>query len=322
MPTREEVIRLAADRGVLTALVIDANVCLDLANLAQGTLALAAQERVKQFVQDIAYSGADVLPGFGLSELSLNRTNWSIDTSKLQSLEANLSLAIDSGLGRKEQRPADLEDASAELIDSDMFKPFIPLFKVFYACLLKVALLSIEGLSRDRAMPNLEAFMTWMSDDLDCVSALSLQAAVAIFGGDSLARKLIGAGRTGQSLRAVWGGAWDILYVHQLYQSTQRTLGGLPLYSVFVTRDRAFYRVFSQARLERTIRLSANRSPFLVGVASSYPHYATKQHEVARLFERMALSRIERFVESHVGDESRLDTCIGTLESQFPGAIS
>jgi hypothetical protein len=315
MPSRAQVIRLALDKGALTALVIDANVCLDLAALAQSSLTIAARNGVQRFVEDVTASGVDVVPGFGLAELSLNRETWSIDSGKIQSLERSLTQAIDSAPGRKEQRGDQLEAKMVEPVSSDLFRPLIPLFKVFYGCLLKVALLSTAGLSRERAMPNLRAFMTWMSEELGCVSALSLQAALAIFGGDSLARRLIGAGRSLQPLRGVWSGAWDIFYVHQLYRSTLYPIDGIPHYPIFVTRDRACYEVFSHARLRGAIRFGVNRSPFIVGLSSEYPHFAKHQQEVARLFETCALGRVETLAGDGVAKEEQLNACIESLES-------
>ncbi len=317
IPSRSEVVRLASGKGVLTALVVDANVCLDLAGLSRGNLPPCMRDEVQQFVQDIAASGADVLPGFGLAELCLDRKTWTLDAAKLESLERNISLAIDSAPGRAAERMQDSAAAEIEPVDVEMFRPYVPLLQIFYASLLKVSLIGTQGLSGNRAISNIQAFLRWMSDDLGCVSALPLQAAVAIFGGDSLARRLIGVGRQAHALPAVWGGAWDVFYVHQLYRTTLFQIGGVPHYPVFVTKDRACYEVFSRSRLQGAIRFDERRSPFLIGVASDYPHYEGKQEQVEQLFKTTALSRVQKLVDGERMEQAHLDATIFRLESEW-----
>lgn len=206
IPSRAEVVRLASREGIVTALLADANVCLDLSGLATRTLQPAMHDKVKAFVADTAASGADVVPGFGLAELSLDRATWKLDVLKLASIEENVTLAIDSAPERLSQRDSHAPTGEAPP-GADLFAAFVPLLKIFYASLLRIALISARGLSRDNAMRNLQAFLKWLAEDLNCVSALPIQAAVAIFGGDSLARRLIGIGKTRPALDDVWSGA-------------------------------------------------------------------------------------------------------------------
>ncbi len=317
IPGRSEVVRLASGEGVLTALVIDANVCLDLAGLSTGNLVPLMRDEVQQFVRAIAASGADVLPGFGLAELCLDRKTWTLDAAKLESLERNISLAIDSAPGRAAQRMQDSAAEEIEPVDVEMFRPYVLLLQIFYASLLKLSLIGMQGLSSNTAISNLQAFLRWMSDDLGCVSTLPLQAAVAMFGGDSLARRLIGVGRRDHALSSVWGGAWDAFYVYQLYHATLFQIGGVPHYPVFVTKDRACYDVFSRLSLQGAIRFDEQRSPFLIGVASDYPHYEGKQEQVAQLFKTTALSRIEKLVDGERMGQAHLDATILRLESEW-----
>jgi hypothetical protein len=197
-----------------------------------------------------------------------------------------------------------------------MFDPLVPLLQVFYASLLKVTTLSNDGLGRADAVRNVRDYLRWATEELGCVAALPLQAAVAIFGGDSLARKLIGAGAHDSTTRQVWSGAWDVFHVHQLYHATLTEIGGLPHYPVFVTRDRACCDVFSRSRLLGAIRFDAGRQPQLVGISSDYPHYASAQDEVAELFKNTALSRVEGFVDGNRMTQTHLDTAIYRLESE------
>lgn len=316
IPPRSEVVRLASEHGVLTALVVDANVCLDLAGLSRGTLHRGMQAQVQAFILDIATSGADVLPGFGLAELSLDRTTWKLDATKLESVESNITHAIDSAPGRAAQRSPS-ESAEDGPVNVDMFVPYTPLLKIFYACLLRAAIISADGLGRDRALKNLQAFLEWMAGCLNCVSALPLQAAVAIFGGDSLARRLIGIGKGSPTLCDVWSGAWDIFYIHQLFHRTLDEIGGVPHYPVFVTRDRACYEVFSRSRLKGAIRFDGDRAPLLIGVATDYPHYLHRQETVARLFKTTMLPRVEKLVDGERMTQAHLDDTIVALECEW-----
>jgi len=317
LPSREQVIRLAKDEGVVTALVIDANVCLDLAGLTRGSLPPSMRDQAHQFVQDIALSGVDVLPGFGLAELCLDHTTWTLDATRLESLERNISLAIDSVPERASLQTGDGAASEIEPVNVEMFRPYVPLLQILYASLLKVALIATRGLSSDLAVPNVQTFLAWMSDELGCVSVLPLQTAVAIFGGDSLARRLIGVGKQDHSLRDVRSGAWDVFYVHQLYHATLFMIDGVPHRPVFVTRDRASYDVFSHSWLQGAIRFDERRSPFLVGITSDYPHYEGRQDEIASVFKATALARVEKLVVGERMEQEHLDATIGRLELEW-----
>jgi hypothetical protein len=316
IPSRREVVRLAARGGILTALVVDANVCLDLAGLSRGTLQAGIRRQVQELVSTIAASGADVLPGFGLAELSLDRSSWKLDATKLESVEANITRAIDSAPGRAAQRGSDTRNAEGP-VDVDMFLPHTPLLKMFYACLLRAAIISAGGLSRDRALKNLETLLEWMAARLDCVAVLPLQVGVAIFGGDSLARRLVGIGKASPTLSDIWSGAWDMFYIHQLFHRTLYGIDGVPLHPVFVTRDRACYEVFSRSRLKGAIRFDEGHAPLLVGVATDYPHYAGSQEAIARLLKTTMLARIERLVDRKRMNRADLDDTILDLESEW-----
>jgi hypothetical protein len=74
LPNRTQVVRLASEDGTITTLVLDANVCLDLTGLGRQRPRTREQEEARCLVQQVAESGVDVLPGFGLAELSLKRT--------------------------------------------------------------------------------------------------------------------------------------------------------------------------------------------------------------------------------------------------------
>lgn len=314
LPLRRDVVRLASEHGVITALVADANVCLDLAAFGSDPTR-AAVRHVHAFVRDIAESGVDVLPGFGLAELSLDRATWRLDAARLESIERNISIAIDSAPGRVEERSPEVE--APQPIDAEMFLPWVPLFKFLYVCLLKVSVLSQRGLGRDASIKNVHAFVEWMCEDLGNVSALSLQAAVAIFGGDSLARRLIGAGKNPPLLSDVWGGAWDMFYVHQLFAGTLYPTNGTPHSMVFVTRDRACYQIFSGSRLEGAVHFDEERRPLLVGVTADYPHFTGHQAELGELFKATFLSRMLRITDGKRATEEHLDETILKVETEW-----
>ena len=302
---------------MITALILDANVCLDLAALGRERMDTGGQEEARRFVQEIADSGVDVLPGFGLAELCLRRKGWVLDQVRLESLERSISFAINSAPGRKEQHQLTGDTDEVEPVDLQMFRPFTPLLQIFYASLLKISTLTNTGLSRTSAVRNVREYLRWAADEFGCVAVLPLQAAVAIFGGDSLARKLIGADGHCLTPRTVWGGAWDVFYVHQLYHATLTEIEGLAYYPVFVTRDRACYDVFSQSRLQGAIRFDAGRRPQLVGVSNDYPHYEGRQDEFAELFKNTALSRIQGLVDGERMTQAHLDSTISLLESEW-----
>lgn len=320
-PTRADVVRLATDAGTITALVLDANVCLDLVELARLHASPRRTLQTQKFVRQIAKSGVDVLPGFGLAELSLRRADWTLDKKKLEAFETAISSAIDSAPGRRQGLDSAESTPPAGAVDADLLDPLVPLLQVFYASLLKIACLATGDLSRSNALRNVRRYLSWATAEFDCVAALPLQAAVAIFGGDSLARKLIGVGAHGSARSAVWGGAWDVFHLHHLYDLTFAELEGTPIYPIFVTRDRAFYRIFSGSRLRAGLRFAPWDQLNCVGISSDFPHYSDVQDELDELFRATVSSRTTSLFDRERMTHKHLQETIEDLEAELEDRV-
>ncbi len=313
-PSRDEVICRASTDGVVTALVLDANVCLELAAVGRTSSVSDSSAQALRFVQQVAESGVDVVPGFGLAELAFQRVGWKLERDRLESLERAISSALDSALVRNDQPEPSVVSDETDFVNVSMFEPLVPLLQVFYASLLKVSCLAATGLDRARAVRNVEAYLDWAADEFGCIAALPLQAAVAIFGGDSHARKLIGAGSAKSTQQAVWSGAWDVFYLHQLYNLALIEIEGLPQHPIFVTQDRACYEIFTKSRLQGAIRLELERLPQIVSISSDYPHYRGREDDLAAIFKDTALSRIDGLVAGTRMTQAHLDGAIVELE--------
>jgi hypothetical protein len=256
IPTRADVVRFAAEQGVLTALVLDANVCLDLAAFGPRQSHERALE-ASGLLQAITDSGIDVVPGFGLVELSIDRSSWLIDEARATSLELAITRSIESVPGRREQRGSFENPQSDHAAEG--FRVLVPRLKVFYASLLRIALIASRDVGRDNAIEALERFLHCAATDLDCMSAFATQAALAIFGGDTLARRLIAVGRASATLNDVWSGAWDTFYAQMVTMLAVHGAEGTPHRPIFVMRDRGCFQVFSKPRLRGTVRFSEQR---------------------------------------------------------------
>ena len=87
-------IRSNAQQGIVTALVLDANICLNLSNYARGQKDPVKESMLRQFLLAIELVSVDVVPYFGCLELASTRGSDQLDTDKLTSITSNVARAL------------------------------------------------------------------------------------------------------------------------------------------------------------------------------------------------------------------------------------
>lgn len=336
VPTLPEV-RGFAERGILTALVLDANVCLDLATLESGATSRERLESLRSVLMSIALSGADVIPGYGIYELSTSPRDWTVDRSKLDSLTAAVSrvlgLATETlsstrsfkrwlkstpyGSPNSERRAASTKrDTNGGPRETEpFFEEFRPLLKLLYACSLKMRLLARDGLSHQTAMRSLTSYCHWLSDELNVLAILPLQAAFAVFGGDSNARKLLRIDSKIDERTAAWSSAWDIFHVQMLHHMSIHPVLSDRCRPIFITRDGACNKIFSRTRLRGAVLGLTPGNVNLVEIDYDYPHLEALRPRLDVLLRDTALQRLSHLTDGPKADVDHLDHVIATLES-------
>ncbi len=83
-----------AERGIHTILVLDANVCLELATYAQGQKDAKKDFDARHFLLSVELAKLDVAPLLGCMELAAHKNCDSIDLAKFSQLATNVNRAL------------------------------------------------------------------------------------------------------------------------------------------------------------------------------------------------------------------------------------
>jgi len=315
LPSLATVLR-DAGRGTVNAIMLDANLCLDLALFAEGRLTEPLRTEIATFLERLTITGVDTLPGFGLAELSLQRHEWTIDDRRLRSLEAAISHSLELP-ATEIQRFLGAEARSFRVSDEPPLEVglVVPLLKLFYLCTLKMHAIARKGLSRDRAFPAVVEYLEWAMGDLDVNVVLSLQVALALFGGDSQARRFLALANSNASSAPLWGAAWDMLHFHQLIQGTVEGIEKRPHRLYLATRDQAAFTMLSKVVFVGKAVVPDNTTRQMFGIRTEFPHFAHQQQDLAQLLaqHRVGVPRKRENLEQW-RNVARLDALIGSLE--------
>ena len=264
-----------AKNGIVTLIQFDSNVCLNLVAFVQNR---SSQERTivsknQHLLTTLKDSEVDVHFAFPIYELCLDRNTFTIDREKYQSLANGVWEAIH--LGIEDIYRADYTHKNIEAPKDKIFENIAPLsmfFKIFYASFLKIILISRSGISKDKAVDNMIVLVKWLDEKLDFNSSFVLQAAYAVFGGDTQARKLLGIDKSDYK-KCAWGAAADAWLV---FMSQVGTLGKLTAHQqncIFVTADRGLFSVFTKNPPRAVLSIN-NKIPLCAHeVDCDYPHF-------------------------------------------------
>ncbi|GHU22730.1 hypothetical protein FACS189497_12180 [Betaproteobacteria bacterium] len=224
----------------MTALILDANICLNLSNYARGKTNSDKESMFRQFLLAVELVKVDVVPYFGCLELASVRGSDQVDTDKLTSIASNVARALaqsEESLAWGHQVSSKIAN-ELSLTDKSLSAAF-PMLRYAYCCFLKIFEIRARGFLKDRAVKHFIEFFDWC-EDMRCQVPLILQAAFALFGGAKEAEKLLSLRKGKKPLDAAWGAAWDIwhCWMTQNYWPTQ-LVDGWQQHSIFVTNDAA-----------------------------------------------------------------------------------
>lgn len=179
----------------------------------------------------------------------------------------------------------------------DSAEPIRPLLSAFYCSLLQIKLLLRNGTGARVAYPNLSAFLRW-ADGMGLQSPLPAQVALAVFGGDSKALKLLNVKKDKDVRQVVWGAAWDMLYAFMVQQyATLVPIDGARRRAILVTGDEACYIIASRCRLRGAVEGDDRMFAPLVQSSLDYPHFRHSQSSIKELFESFRLNQIRRVAD-------------------------
>lgn len=297
-----DLIRSNAQHGIVTALILDANICLNLSNYTRGQKDPDKESMFRQFLLAVELVKVDVVPYLGCLELASTRGSDQLDTAKLSSIASNVARALaqsEDSLARGRQVGVHADDELA-LADKSLAETF-PLLRYAYCCFLKIFEIRSRGHLKDRAVKHFIEFFDW-SETMNCHVGLVLQAAFALFGGAREADKLLSLREGKTPLDAAWGAAWDIwhCWMVQNYLPTL-PVDGLPQHCIFVTDDAAAAYIAGQC-LPRAMFLNAG-VPFRSASVLSYdfPFYVDKRKRLNDLLRVRGSRQLKRMV-SHLGN--------------------
>lgn len=292
-------IRSNAQQGIVTALVLDANICLNLSNYARGQKDPVKESMCRQFLLAIELVNVDVVPYFGCLELASTRASAQLDTDKLTSIASNIARALAQSKeslawGRQVTK---VNNEDLVLADKSLSSTF-PMLRYAYCCFLKIVEIRSRGFLKDRAVKNFIEFFEWC-EVMECHVGLISQAAFALFGGAKEADKLLSLRKGKTPLDAAWGAAWDIwhCWMVQNYLPTL-PVDGVPQHCIFVTDDAAAAYIAGQC-LPRAMFLNAGE-PFLSASSLSYdfPFYADKRERLNELLRERDAQRFVRILSN------------------------
>jgi hypothetical protein len=314
-----DLIRSNARRGIVTALVLDANVCLNLANFARGQKDPEIESMVRQFLLAVEFVKVDVVPYFGCLELASTPGIDQLDKVKLSSFVANVS----SALAQSEDTLAwgNLTRFSAnegQGAESEPSLGFFPMLYYFYGCFLKIFEILARGYPKARAVKNLIEFFDWC-ESTGCQVGLILQAAFALFGGATEAAKLLVLKKDKTPLDVAWGAAWDMWYSWEIQSHRPMTpIAGVQQHAIFVTDDAAA--AFVACQCEPLAAFVNEGKPFLSASAinNDFPFFVDKRERLeaqlnARKFAYQ-INAINRFVSGEDVDHEAIQVEIERLE--------
>lgn len=315
-------IRSNAQQGIVTALVLDANICLNLSNYARGQKDPVKESMFRQFLLAIELVSVDVVPYFGCLELASTRGSDQLDTDKLTSITSNVARSLTQSkesLALGYQVSTDNTDDL--MLDDKSLSSVFPMLRYAYCCFLKIFEIRSRGFLKDRAVKNFIEFFEWC-ETMKCHVGLISQAAFALFGGAKEADKLLSLRKGKTPLDAAWGAAWDIwhCWMVQNYLPTL-PVDGLPQHPIFVTDDAAAAYIAGQC-LPRAMFLNAGE-PFLsVSVLSyDFPFYADKRERLNKLLRERDSQRFARMLSNVFNtnefDHAHVQTEVERLEQSI-----
>lgn len=280
LPTKEQIATRKKETGEEIIFVLDSSVCIDIRNLIKWKSdAKSDKNKIFNLIEYVQKNNLEWFPLFALIESCYDRKTLEIKADELTDFNNKIDFAFYYPLKELKKFKFFIErDFIAyrgKLKKTDTSKIIIQdMVNIYYAALLKIALISKNGLSAKMAERNINEFIDWMINDLDVILGFEYTLALQIFGGNSRFQSMIKVGGTKEKImKATWSTAWDMLHARMSCNIDQMSLlVSRKVYPIFVTKDATLYDLLSP---EIKYYIREGKSKFSILEQKNYPpHYS------------------------------------------------
>ena len=168
------------------------------------------------------------------------------------------------------------------------------LHNLLYVHLLKIKTIEHNGLGKQQALRNISEYVNW-SEEMECHSGYPSQVAYALFGGEPKARKVIKVERGKDPLQAVWGAAWDMLYLFIVQNVVSAYAPDFN--AIFATNDEALSLIGSTCSFGGAFFDGKKVHTSFGGITFDFPHFRDHIEELHELHSDVKLKQIPRLAK-------------------------
>lgn len=241
LPNKEEV-KISDFNNQPYILIPDNNVCIHVYQLNIDTQDNGKIAKAEDFLKYVSESNITVNPGWGLLERASKPGYLNLDIAKLEKFEDTFwkKLKIYHNTKIISQYTKSIGGLKTALYP-------------IYAYLLKIKLILVTRTpSAKNAQQNIEDFYQFAEDIKFSIPSV-WQIALAIFGGNTQASKLIKP-EAKDIFKALWGASWDIFYLQlpHLFYGVRETNNSYPQ-CIFVTDDQACAMIGSLMKINMAV---------------------------------------------------------------------
>lgn len=275
--------KVECDPSQSIAICIDNNICQELAKWENNNnVDPKTRIKVETFLKECADYNLFVFPYIGLTELSTNRQTGKLDQVKYVSHQKSISSCLTKHNIQILPPTPEFEDG---------MKYFMKLHNLFYIHLLKIKLIELNGLNKDKALNNLSTYLNW-AEEIEAQTSYPSQVAHALFGGESKARKIVKIEKQKEPLQSVWGAAWDMLYLFLAQQYFPIKFYSMKM--LFATNDEALWLIGSLFKLRGALTNGGHVQYSMCELSFDFPHYDTFQNQIKQIHQGVRTAQIGR----------------------------
>lgn len=309
LPTKEQVENRKKEVGEEIIFVLDSSVCIDIRNLINWKKdATADKNKIFSLIEYAQKNNIQWFPLFALIESCYDRQTLEIKADELFDFNNKIDFAFYYPI--KELKKfnyifeQDFVAHRGKLNKTDTSKIIIDeMINLYYAALLKIALISKKGLSAKVAEENIEEFIDWMINDIGIMLGVEYTLALQIFGGNGKFLKMIKLGGSKEKvMKAAWTTSWDLFHARMSCNNDQMSfLVNHKVYPIFVTKDATLFELLSP---EIKYYIKNGKSKFSITEKNNYPpHYSND-------FMEYLNNKMFNLITNRIGTECKVDTVI------------
>ncbi len=254
LPSAVEIASHFRSSGEQIILVLDSSTCLDIVKLVNHKeKAHADKLKIYKLIDYVQTNNVEVLSIFALVESCYDRNTLKLQSDKFCDYSRRIQFAFQFPLKKFKRYEYDVtwdlwdvnqarfsSEPAAAIIDSRI--------NPYYASLLKILQIAkLNGLSSKNAKKNIEMFIDWMDNELNCFLSYEYILALNIFGGNSKYGSMLKVNSSKEViLKAAWGTAWDTFHARMsINRDLISELVDKKVYPIFVAKDFNLYNLMS-----------------------------------------------------------------------------